>query len=141
MEYEISSLSELNALAIKLAKRLRAGSVILLKGPLGVGKTALASAIINSLRETSNPPVTSPTFNIVHLYDSPRGTIWHFDLYRITSATELQEIGLSEALSSGISIIEWPEILGHSPANSLLVELSFREGCADDTRLANVTEG
>lgn len=124
MQVILNSLAETDYFAAKLAKNIAVGDVIALQGDLGAGKTALAKCIINHL--VSEPvEVTSPTFNLVQLYETPEFIIWHFDLYRLKSAGELIEIGLDEALTNGVSLIEWPEIAEHYlPKEKLVINLS-----------------
>jgi tRNA threonylcarbamoyladenosine biosynthesis protein TsaE len=95
-----------------LAARLRIGDVVGLKGDLGAGKTTLARAILRAAAEDARLIVPSPTFTLVEIYETPRGTFWHFDLYRLETPEQVFELGWEEALAGGISIIEWPERLG-----------------------------
>lgn len=104
------NLIELKALAKEIASSLKVGDVLCLYGDLGTGKTTFSGMLINSLIDTPQN-ITSPTFNLVHTYDSPKGQIWHFDMYRLKSAEEAYEIGIEDALMHAISIIEWPEIV------------------------------
>ena len=99
-------------LGATLAARLRIGDVVGLKGELGAGKTTLARAILRAAAEDARLIVPSPTFTLVEVYDTPRGTFWHFDLYRLEMPEQVFELGWEEALAEGISIIEWPERLG-----------------------------
>lgn len=98
-------------LASKIAKYVKTGDIILLKGDLGVGKTTLARAIIRTLANDPNLYVTSPTFPILQIYKLKTITIYHFDLYRIKCTDELLELGIEEALESGVSIVEWPQFV------------------------------
>jgi len=103
----IKNLQELQAFATRiynLGKR-----IICLKGDLGAGKTEFARNFINNFSDLSLK-VTSPTYNIVQIYELGGKKIYHFDLYRIENAEELREIGLEEALENDICLIEWPEI-------------------------------
>lgn len=104
-----SSLEETHLLAHTLAAQAKPGDVFALSGDLGSGKTAFAKAFIQSFFKTPIE-VPSPTFNIALPYDTPKGKIWHFDLYRIEQPKELIELGLEEMLEHSISLIEWPEI-------------------------------
>ncbi len=113
---------ETRAFAARLAALCKPGDCLLLQGDLGAGKTALARGFIQSL--VPNTEVTSPTFNLVQTYDAAPATIWHFDLYRLKSPSELAEIGLDDALESGITLIEWPEIAqSHWPKHALTIQL------------------
>ena len=99
-------------LGATLATRLRIGDIIGLKGELGAGKTTLARAIVRAAAGDPDLIVPSPTFTLVEVYDTPRGSFWHFDLYRLETPEQVFELGWEEALAEGISIIEWPERLG-----------------------------
>ena len=99
-------------LGATLATRLRIGDVVGLKGELGAGKTTLARAILRAAAEDARLIVPSPTFTLVEVYETARGTFWHFDLYRLETPEQVFELGWEEALAEGISIIEWPERIG-----------------------------
>jgi tRNA threonylcarbamoyladenosine biosynthesis protein TsaE len=108
----------------RLAAVARPGDVIGLEGPLGSGKTTLARAFIRALTDDAEE-VPSPTFTLVQTYETPRGLIWHFDLYRLQRAEEVIELGIDEAFADGICLVEWPDRLGAwLPARRLTVSLS-----------------
>ena len=98
-------------LGATLAARLKPGDVVGLKGDLGVGKTTLARAIVRAACGDPEMVVPSPTFTLVEVYDTPKGSLWHFDLYRLEAPEQVFELGWEEALADGISILEWPERL------------------------------
>ena len=109
------SCSQLESFAAFLAGLAQKRDVIALYGDLGAGKTVFARAFIRALTH-ENEDVPSPTFTLVQTYEAdPQKanghslSIWHFDLYRLKTAQEIYEIGFEEALSSGISLIEWPQ--------------------------------
>jgi len=107
-----------------LAEMARPGDVLFLKGSLGAGKTTFARGFIHHLTNTDEE-VVSPTFTLVQTYESARGVIWHFDLYRIDEPDDAVELGLEEAQIDGISLIEWPERLGpYVPRAPLEIEIS-----------------
>ena len=113
------------ALAAAIADRARAGDVIGLAGPLGVGKTRLARAFIERLAGAGEE-VPSPTFTLVQTYETGRAPVWHFDLYRLERPEDAWELGIEEAFADGIALIEWPERLGAlMPAERLDVALDF----------------
>jgi tRNA threonylcarbamoyladenosine biosynthesis protein TsaE len=115
-------------LGSELAAMLRPGDVVTLSGPLGVGKTALARAVIRSLGHKGDVP--SPSFAIVQPYDELDPPIWHVDLFRIEEAGELEELGLDSAGDS-VLIVEWPERAGDAAwPEALRLTLDFEQGGA-----------
>lgn len=108
-----------------ICKYISAGTVILLEGELGSGKTTLSRYIIRNIFQDHKMEIKSPTFSILEYYKSNNlynTAIYHYDLYRIKHYTELEEINILENIlsTSSIVIIEWPQI-----AHKLLEE--FRE--------------
>lgn len=103
--------TQLKALARRVAAHLDTGDVVLLKGPVGAGKSTFARSAIKSIL-LQEEDVPSPTFTLVQMYETTKGPLWHCDLYRANSALELEELGLSDAFSTAICMIEWPEVLG-----------------------------
>ncbi|MGE4062506.1 MAG: tRNA (adenosine(37)-N6)-threonylcarbamoyltransferase complex ATPase subunit type 1 TsaE [Rhodospirillaceae bacterium] len=99
------------ALGAALATLARPGDILALNGPLGAGKTTLARGFITS-RTHVDEDVVSPTFTLVQVYDAEAAPIWHFDLYRLTRAADVLELGWEEAMSGGIILVEWSERLG-----------------------------
>ncbi len=97
------------AFAEDVAAILGCGDVIALSGGLGAGKTTFARALIRALADDVGLEVPSPTFTLVQAYAAGRLTVAHFDLYRLGSADELDEIGLADAVTEGAVLIEWPE--------------------------------
>ena len=107
-----------------IAAILRPGDALLLSGDLGMGKTTLARAIIRALAGDDGLDVPSPTFTLVQHYDG-RVPVRHFDLYRVASPDELEELGLAEALAEGAALVEWPERTGDAlPAEAVMVRLT-----------------
>lgn len=99
------------ALGARLAGAAVRGDIFALAGDLGAGKTTLARGFIRALT-TPEEEVPSPTFTLVQTYDTPKGMVWHFDLYRLEDPEEAWELGIEEAFADGISLVEWPERLG-----------------------------
>lgn len=104
-EFIVSDVNQMRAWAADFAKKLKAPVVVALHGDLGMGKSEIARTVIQTLRGVDTV-VPSPTFTIVQSYDG----ISHFDLYRLTDASELVEVGLHHAMENDITLIEWPEI-------------------------------
>jgi len=100
------------ALGAMLAQRLEAGDVVGLYGELGSGKTTLARGILRAAAGDPDLIVPSPTFTLVEVYETERGTFWHFDLYRLEAPEQVYELGWEDALAEGIVLIEWPQRLG-----------------------------
>lgn len=107
-----------DALARRLAPRLRAADVLLLEGQIGAGKTHFARALIHALGVHEDVP--SPTFTLVQTYEAPDFDIWHADLYRLTHPDEAHELGLTEAFETALCLVEWPEKLGKDAPDSAL---------------------
>jgi len=103
--------------------------VVALAGDLGAGKTTLAQAFCAGYGVTE--PVTSPTFAIVHRYEAPRSPVYHLDLYRLDTPSELVNIGWDEiVMSHALVIVEWPERAGGLiPPDHVPIDL---EHAADD---------
>ncbi len=102
-------------MASALAQLSRSGDVIVLAGEMGAGKTAFAQGFGQALGITEL--ITSPTFTLVHTYDSGRIILHHADLYRLDRLDEVSDLGLHEMVEeSGVMLVEWgdmaAEILG-----------------------------
>lgn len=113
--------------AAKLADVLQQGDVLFLEGPLGMGKSVFARALIRALCADPDLEVPSPTFTLVQTYDTIKGPLWHFDLYRIRTPEEVYELAWEEALFAGIVIVEWPSKLGSGLAPRHRLELEFTQ--------------
>lgn len=114
----------------RLAKALRTGDVITLSGPLSAGKTTLVRGLLGALGHRGEVP--SPSFAIVQPYEEVDPALWHVDLYRIESETELEELGLEDIRADGVLIVEWPE---HAPGawpEALALSINVAEDGARD---------
>src|SRR5436190_14119217 len=124
------------ALATRLARLVRRGDVIALKGELGAGKTSFARAFIRA-RAGHDEIVPSPTFTLMQVYELPDLSIWHFDGYRLRDPVEGWELGIEDAFHDGVSLIEWPERFGPLiPAGRL--EITLSAGLAPEARVAAI---
>ena len=123
MEQDLPDLAATECLAASLAAQARPGDAILLAGPLGAGKTAFARAFLRAMVGNPALEVPSPTFTLVQTYDTPRGLVHHYDLWRLDGPAGLAELGWEEACDD-IVLVEWPERLGaRHPAGALVVTL------------------
>jgi len=94
-----------------LAAALMPGDLVTLEGDLGAGKTTLARGLIRAIAQDPELEVPSPTFTLVQPYDLAM-RVSHFDLYRIGDPSEIDELGIDEALDGGVALVEWPERAG-----------------------------
>lgn len=117
-------MADTNQLGARIAGGLGPGRAVALEGELGSGKTTLARAVLRALGVTENVP--SPTFTLVQTYETRNFPVRHFDLYRVETEEELDELGLDEALDEGAVMVEWPEqARKRLPADALHVALSI----------------
>lgn len=132
----LASAEDTRALAERWAPLMRAGDVLLLEGSVGAGKTHFARSLIQTLL-VAPEDVPSPTFTLVQTYDAPEFEIWHADLYRLSSPDEVIELGLEEAFSTALCLVEWPDRLGEdAPAQALRLQF---EATSEDERLLTVS--
>jgi tRNA threonylcarbamoyladenosine biosynthesis protein TsaE len=128
------------AVGVELGNALAAGSVILLTGELGSGKTTLVQGLAQGLGIVD--PIVSPTFTIINEYFSGRLPLYHLDLYRLDPA-EVDELNLDTywqgiETAPGIMAIEWAERLSYLPPTYLRFELSYDP---IDGRIAKISSG
>ena len=116
-------------LAKNFSNLLKRGDVVFFYGEIGVGKTTFIRHLINNLQKNNKldlTEVTSPTFNLVNEYDVGSFIIQHFDLYRLTNASEIKNIGLLENSKEIVTLIEWPEKIEKKIDNK--IDLFFEYG-------------
>ena len=123
---DISSEKKTEEIAKKINCEIKPGDILYLHGEMGVGKTTFVKYLINDFQlkfDEKLTEVTSPTFNIMNEYEVRDLKIKHYDLYRLKSTEELNDLNLFEKNDKSILLIEWPKIIKKKP-NSL-IELSF----------------
>ena len=124
-------------LAAAVAALVRPGDAILLEGPLGAGKTEWARAFLRAATGDVALEVPSPTFTLVQSYVTQRGTVHHYDLWRINDPTALDELGWDDARND-IVLVEWPDRLGaRDPTDALT--LALQPGPTETARTATLT--
>lgn len=130
----LASPEDTERLAAMLLDSLPPGSLLLLDGVMGSGKTTLVSYLAVALG--SGAAVSSPTYTLIHEYPSPQGTLVHIDAWRLGSAADLISTGLDDYLDQArLVAVEWGgDLLDHYPG-AMLVQLGFTE---DGSRFATV---
>lgn len=104
------SAGETTAFGRQLAAQLKPGTLVLLRGDLGAGKTTLVKGIAEGFAVARAEDVTSPTFTLIHEYRGPEATLYHIDLYRIDTQRELDTLALDDLMTArSILLIEWGE--------------------------------
>ena len=135
----IRSEKEMAHLAERIAQESKMGDVVFLKGTLGAGKSFFARNFINYL-SLNICEVLSPTFNLVYSYETKKGEVFHFDLYRLKSSRELENIGFFDAIKNGICLIEWPEIAEEFlKKNITQIEIKIRRDLGEEGREVTLT--
>ncbi len=119
----VPDLTALDHLAESLVSHLSPGTTLLLSGPLGAGKTALARAMLRALCHDPALEVPSPSYTLVQTYPTPLGPVHHYDLWRIASWRDVVELGWNEARAD-ITLVEWPDRLGPlTPARPIRLQI------------------
>ncbi|MCR5501268.1 MAG: tRNA (adenosine(37)-N6)-threonylcarbamoyltransferase complex ATPase subunit type 1 TsaE [Acetatifactor sp.] len=110
LEFESHDAEETAALGERIGKEARPGEVYTLIGDLGVGKTVFTQGFAKGLGIQDH--VNSPTFTILQVYEEGRLPFYHFDVYRISDPSEMDEIGFEEyVFGQGVSMIEWANLI------------------------------
>lgn len=123
MRRVLPTLEATEALAALVAALARPGDAVLLAGDLGAGKSAFARAFLRAAAGDAGLEVPSPTFTLVQSYETARGVVHHFDLWRLDGPGALAELGWDEMIRD-IVLVEWPDRLGDLwPEGALEVRL------------------
>lgn len=128
---DISNINELQKISKHLALKLSPPQIVLLEGPLGVGKTQIICFLLESLG-ISRKDISSPTFSLVNIYKNLKGNeVYHLDLLRLKSQDELESIGFWDIFGKPSFIfVEWWNILKEEnlPAdwNKLFITMQFK---------------
>ena len=126
--------SETASVGRDLARTLGPGSIVLLIGELGAGKTAVVRGLAEGLGVAADE-VSSPTFTLIQEYRGGRLPLLHVDLYRLDDPREIDDLGLDELGTHGVVAIEWADKLPRPVQEAIVVRIELGE---DDTRTIRV---
>ena len=128
---------ETEAVGEALAKQLQPGTILAYTGDLGAGKTAFTRGLARGLGAAE--PVTSPTYTIVNEYLTGRIPLFHFDMYRLTCADDLWDIGWEDYLErGGICAVEWSENVTDAMDGAIFIRI---EKLGEDSRRITIEGG
>src|ERR1700681_4373742 len=121
--------------AIDVATALKPGDLVTLSGDLGAGKTTFARALIRYLADDDTIEVPSPTFTFMQTYELPRFPVVHADLYRLSGAAELAELGFDDLPDGAVVLMEWPDrAAGCLPADRVDITFTLVPALGPDMR-------
>ena len=137
MEFITNSPIETEKVGQALGAVLQPGTILAYEGDLGAGKTAFTRGLARGLGCTEQ--VTSPTYTIVNEYLSGRLPLFHFDMYRLSCADDLWDIGWEDYLErGGVCAVEWSENVAEAMENAVIVCI---QKLGEDTRKITITGG
>lgn len=129
----VQSLEDTHGVADAIAQLSRTGDIIVLAGEMGAGKTAFAQGFGVALGV--DEPITSPTFTLVHTYDTGRVTLHHADLYRLDRLSEVSDLALHEMVDEdGVMLVEWGDVAAELLGDHLEVFLRHNPEHAENER-------
>jgi len=118
-----TSCEQTEFLAALLGEQLNAGSLVLLCGDLGAGKTCFTRGLARGLGVAADEPVNSPSYNLMNLYPG-RFPIYHFDFYRLSSKEDLDDIDYDYyARGEGVTVVEWADRFGATDTDGLRIDI------------------
>jgi tRNA threonylcarbamoyladenosine biosynthesis protein TsaE len=136
------SVATTHAIAGVIAGLVRPRDIIVLAGDMGAGKTAFTVGFTRALGVSEDDQVSSPTFTLVHSYNSGRIPVLHADLYRLNSMAEVADLGLREQVDLGaVALVEWGDVAADVIGDSLTIELSHDENDDDARDIVISVEG
>ena len=127
-------------LMVDVVAALEPGDLVTLSGDLGAGKTTFARMLIRHLAGDDAIEVPSPTFTLMQTYELPRFPLVHADLYRVTGAAELAELGFDDLHEGAVTLLEWPDrAAGFLPPDRLDIAFTLAPKLKLEFRHARVT--
>ena len=137
MEFITNSPEETEQVGMALGQVLTPGTVLAYTGDLGAGKTAFTRGLARGLG--ASDMVTSPTYTIVNEYLSGRMPLFHFDMYRLSCADDLWDIGWEDYLErGGVCAVEWSENVADAMEDAITVCI---QKLGEDSRKITITGG
>ena len=136
---DLSSEKKTQKLALKFSKMLKLGDIVFLYGEIGVGKTTFVKYLINEFQKKNKlkiTEITSPTFNLLNEYQIGKFKLNHYDLFRLKSSNEIENLDIFDDKMSAITLIEWPQMIKKRPKN--LIEIKFKYESDHQRRSAKV---
>lgn len=138
MTFQSKSVTETETFAAGLARSLKGGEVLALVGEMGAGKTHFVRGLISGLGADPSI-VSSPTFVLLNVYDTPSLRVFHLDAYRVGGSEDFESIGFSELLEQprAITVIEWPtRVASLLPAHTMHIRI---EATGPNSRSIEIT--
>lgn len=141
MIIETNSAAQTYETGFNMGRNVKPGQIICLEGELGVGKTVFTQGFAKGLG--IDEPICSPTFTIIQEYKEGRLPLYHFDVYRISSPEEMDEIGYEEYFySDGVCLVEWGNLFpGLFPEDTVYVTIKKNLDKGFDYRIITVEGG
>ena len=137
MEFITNSPEQTEQVGVALGKILPPGTILAYEGDLGAGKTAFTRGLARGLG--AGDMVTSPTYTIVNEYLSGRIPLFHFDMYRLSCADDLWDIGWDDYLDrGGVCAVEWSENVQEAMEGAIRVRI---EKTGEETRRITIEGG
>ncbi len=131
IELRSNSPEETRCVASAIGRVARPGDLIVIAGQMGAGKTVFAQGFARSLGV--HEPVTSPTYTLIHSYQTGAATLHHADLYRLEHTTEVADLGLAELLDDdSIVLVEWGDVVDLGPHLRVELRIDDADAGADD---------
>ncbi len=135
MKFVTHCVKDTEAIAQKLAKKLKGNEIVAFYGDLGVGKTAFIRGMVDYFGIKNL--VSSPTFSLVNEYQTNKFKIYHFDMYRIKSSEDLESTGYFDYINRGVFLIEWSENIENDIPDDA-IEISIEKGNSETLRIIEI---